>query len=183
MNISYNNDSEGFKKLAVLSFLAIALMFFGSLRTCAQSSNQNRLMLSVGALYEKGFDATISYEHETRYYNAWEFWTSYYIKYADDPLAGHITKNSFWHNYNTWHIGICYKPCIARGRNHHGNARIGLSGGSDLDKIIGGGHIGYEHSYALYGGWEFFFQVREDFILRGEDLFRTGVSLGFKIPL
>ena len=61
--------------------------------------------------------------------------------------------------------------------------RIGASGGSNLNDFVGGVHVGYEHSYALRGGWEFFFQVRTDVIIRGEDLFRTGVALGMKMPL
>ena len=35
------------------------------------SSNVNHLNFAVGALYERGLDATLSYEHETRYHHAW----------------------------------------------------------------------------------------------------------------
>lgn len=165
----------------------IALLFLLALcplSVCAQpGSNINHLQLSVGALYERGFDATLAYEHETKYHNAWEYFANGYIKYADDPDAGHITKDSFWNNYRAWLFGIAYKPCIVRHRNGHGNFRIGLMAGSDTKKFIGGGTVGYEHSYALRRGWEFFFQVKSDFIIRGEDLFRTGVALGLKAPL
>ena len=141
------------------------------------SSNVNHLNFAVGALYERGLDATLSYEHETRYHHAWEYFLNGYIKWADDPDAGHVTRQSFWHNYFTYNIGIAYKPCVVRGRNHHGNLRIGISGGSDTEKIIGAAHLGYEHTYALRNG------VKEDVVLRGEDLFRTGVALGVKLPL
>ncbi len=150
---------------------------------CKAQMNNNHLLLSAGALYERGFDATIAYEHSSKYHNAWEYFANYYIKYDDDPEAGHITKKSFWHNYNTWHVGIAYKPCVSRGRNHHGNVRIGASAGSDLDEFRGGIHVGYEHSYALRGGWELFFRVKEDVIIEAKDLFRTGVELGVKLPL
>jgi hypothetical protein len=164
-------------------FMALAMAFFavGSMR--AQSSNQNRLLLDVGALYESGCDATIAYEHENKYHHAWEYFATGYLKYATDPEAGHITKQSFWHNYNTWHVGIAYKPCVNRGRNHHGNARLGVSGGSNLHRFVGGIHVGYEHSYALKHGWEIFFQVKEDVVIKGEDLFRTGIAVGVKVPL
>ena len=138
------------------------------------SSNVNHLNFAVGALYERGLDATLSYEHETRYHHAWEYFLNGYIKWADDPDAGHVTRQSFWHNYFTYNIGIAYKPCVVRGRNHHGNLRIGISGGSDTEKIIGAAHLGYEHTYALRNGFQ---------VLRGEDLFRTGVALGVKLPL
>ena len=145
--------------------------------------NTNHLLLSAGALYERGLDATLAVEHTGRYHHAWEFFATAYVKYDEAPLAGHITKKSLWHNYNSWHAGIAYKPCVSRGRNHHGNLRLGGSGGSDLSKFLGGIHVGYEHSYALRSGWEVFFQAREDIMIGGGDLFRTGVSLGVKVPL
>lgn len=165
-------------------FFTFIIIAFTSLSAMAQdSSNDNHLMLSVGALYERGLDATIAYEHKTKYHNAWEYFANAYVKYEEDELAGHYTKDSFWNSYNTWVVGIAYKPCVTRGRNHHGNARLGFSGGSDTDKFIGGIHIGYEHTYALRGGFAFFFQVREDMMICAKDFFRTGVSLGVKVPL
>ena len=188
MNISYHilngNGIIDFRSKPFLQALCFLLaLFYTTSDIHAQSSNNNHLMFSVGALYERGFDTTLAYEHETKYHNAWEYFGTYYVKYEEDPSAGHITKDSFWNSYNTWHIGIVYKPCVSRGRNHHGNVRIGASGGSDLNKFKGGVHIGYEHSYALKHRWELFFQVKEDVIIKGEDLFRTGVAAGIKVPL
>ena len=177
-----NIGGGGFWRSPWPFLMAVAVLLSVSLR-CQAQVNNNHLLLSVGALYERGFDATVSYEHGGRYHHAWEYFASYYIKYADDPAAGHITKKSFWHNYNTWHVGIAYKPCVDRGRNHHGNLRLGASAGSDLDRFRGGIHVGYEHTYALKGGWELFFQVKEDVIIEAKDWFRTGVALGMKVPL
>ena len=111
----------------LMGVVVFALSFFAN-GTSAQSSNQNRLMLGCGALYERGFDATVAYEHETKYHHALEYFATGYLKYRDDPAAGHVTEKSFWDSYNTWHVGIAYKPCVSRGRNHHGNARLGVSG-------------------------------------------------------
>ena len=163
--------------------ICAVLLCCANVQSAQAQSNENHLQAAFGALYERGFDVTLSYEHETKYHNAWEYFANGYIKYDDDPVAGHITKESFWKNYRTWLLGIAYKPCVARGRNHHGNLRIGVMGGSDTDKLIGGGTVGYQHSYALRHGWELYFLVKSDVILRGEDLFRTGVELGFKVPL
>ena len=148
-------------KKAVL-FLIVAAMGM----TAHAQTNSNHLMMGVGMLYERGLDFATGY-----------------LQYDDDPDAGHVTKKSFWHNYNSWHLGIAYKPCVNRGRNHHGNLRIGASGGSDLHDFVGGVHVGYEHSYALRYGWQLFFQVKEDVVIRGEDLFRTGLAVGVKVPL
>jgi len=137
---------NGHSPRALLAALLVAVSVFCCMNAHAQSSNQNHVLLDVGALYEKGFDATIAYER-------------------------------------SWHVGIAYKPCVARGRNHHGNARIGVSGGSDTNEFVGGIHVGYEHTYALKGGWCLFFQVKEDVVIRGEDLFRTGIAIGVKVPL
>lgn len=95
----------------------------------------------------------------------------------------HICPESFWKNYRTWGIGIAYKPCLVRGRNHYGNLRIGASGGSDTDKFIAGIHAGYEHNLSLRHGWGLYIQVKCDLIVPDQkDLFRTGIVIGFKIP-
>ena len=161
-------------------FIVMSIMLVSTLQA---QTNDNHLLLSVGALYDRGQDATIAYEHGCKYHNAWEYFATGYVQYDDDPDAGHITKKSFWHNYNSWHLGIAYKPCITRGRNHHGNLRIGASGGSDTHDFVGGVHVGYEHTYALKNGWELFFQVKEDAIINSGIDWRTGVSLGCKLPL
>ena len=64
----------------------------------------------------------------------------------------------------------------------HGNLRLGGSLGSDRDKVLGGIHVGYEHSYALRKGWKLFWQAKCDLMIKGEDLFRTGIVIGVKIP-
>ena len=152
--------------------LLLAVSLFSLQGVYAQgSSNVNHLNLCVGALYERGLDATLSYEHETKYHHSWEYFANAYIQYDTDPEAGHITKESFWHNYFTYNLGIAYKPCVI------------ASLGSDTEKVIGAGHIGFEHSYDFRRGWSLFWQVKEDIVLRGEDLFRTGVTVGVKFPL
>lgn len=146
-------------------------------------SNANHLLVGGGISYKNGVDVTIGFEHTTSYHNAWEYFANGYVQYAKDPDTGTITNRSFFHNYHTWMFGAAYKPCVIRGRNHHGNIRLGAMAGSDTDKFVGGGTVGYEHSYCLHNDWEVFFQVKEDVVVRGEDLFRTGVSVGVKIPL
>ena len=123
--------------------LALILLFtlYGE-KVCAQSHGDH-LMLGLGASYPNGLEANLAYEHETEYHSAWEYFGSYYIKYEKDPEVGHITNETFWHNYNNWLIGVAYKPCVSRGRNHHGNFRIGGSAGSDLDKWLGAVNLGY----------------------------------------
>ena len=165
--------------------LILAIMALATVMTshAQYNANVNHAMFSLGASYERGLDATLSYEHKTKYHNAWEYFAMVYCKYEKDDVSGHYTKSSFWKSYNTWHIGAAYKPCTNRGKNHHGNLRVGASIGSDRDEVVGGVHVGYEHSYALKGGWELFYQIKEDIVFNGKDTFRTGVALGIKLPL
>ena len=106
-----------------------------------------------------------------------------YIKWNECASCGHVCPESFWNNYRSYGFGFAYKPCVARGRNHHGNMRIGASAGSDTDRFLGGIHLGYEQNYTLRHGWKLFWQVKTDVMIKGEDLFRTGIVLGVKLPV
>ncbi len=145
--------------------------------------NNDHIGIGVGLLYEKGLDATLSYEHETKYHNAWEYYANVYLKWDDCDDCGHICKDSFWNNYNTWMLGVAYKPAVHIGRNNVGRLRIGAQGGSDRHKFVGGGTIGYEHTYQLKGGMQLYWNVRSDIMARGKDLFKTGVGIGARFNL
>lgn len=72
-------------------------------------SHGNHIMVGIGGSYPQGVEATLAYEHETEYHNAWEYFATAYLKYKKDEEAGHVTSDSFWHNYNTWTVGAAYK--------------------------------------------------------------------------
>ena len=105
--------------------LSLIMVLSCTISSFAQS-HSDRLSLGVGALYERGLDATIAWEHETRHHNAWEYFINGYIKWDECASCGHICPDSFWNNYRTWGIGVAYKPCLVRGRNHYGNLRNSL---------------------------------------------------------
>ena len=163
--------------------ILMAMLFIVTLTSSHAQDGSNRISLSTGVLYERGLDLTLSYEHETKYHNAWEYFGNVYLKWDECASCGHVCPDSFWKNYRTYDFGIAYKPCVVRGRNNHGNVRIGASVGSDTDKVIGGIHVGYEHSYALRSGWQIFWQVKTDIMIKGLDTFRTGATLGIKYSL
>ena len=145
--------------------------------------NSDRLSLGIGCLYQNGLDLTLSYEHKGKYHHTWEIFANGYLKWDECESCGHICPESFWKNYRSYGVGVAYKPCVVRGRNHYGNVRIGASAGSDTHRFLGGIHFGYEHNYVLCGGWQLFCQVKTDLMIKGEDLFRTGIVLGIKLPL
>ena len=174
-----------FVKQSKLTFLLVAMFMVAT--TGYAQSHSNRISLGVGALYERGLDAILAWEHETKNHNAWEYFVNGYLKYEDDPIAGHITNDSFWKSYNTWGAGVAYKPCIVRGgirhgRNHYGALRLGGSVGSDCHEAVGWVNVGYEHNYALKNGWYLYWQLKTDLCINGKDLFRTGVTIGVKLP-
>ena len=113
--------------------LTILLCLMAFLQARADD-NSSRIGLGIGLLYENGLDATLSYEHETRYHHAWEYFGNVYLKWAECDDCGHICRDSFWHNYNTWTVGIAYKPEVHVGRNNAGRLRIGVLGGSDTNE-------------------------------------------------
>lgn len=165
------------KKIIVMLFMSVCLAasVFASDRT-------TRLGLSTGLLYERGWDATLSVERETRYHNVWEFLASAYLKWEECPSCSHVCPESFWKSYNSWNVGIAYKPMVYRSRNTVGRLRFGASLGSDTHEVIGLFHAGYEHDYVLRHGPVLFWQVRTDMVINGRDLFRTGAAIGIKFP-
>ena len=165
------------KRLLYTLLMAVAI----AVPSFAQSGS-NRMVVGLGALYERGLDATIGVEHETKHHNAWEFFANGYIKYSVDKEAGHITEKSCWQNYRTWGVGAAYKPCVYIGKNHYGCLRLGGSCGSDTEEVVGWAHVGYEQNFVLRRGWQVYLQVKSDVCINGRDIFRTGIVVGVKIP-
>jgi len=163
--------------------MMLAVCMIGMTAIANAQTFSNRIGLGVGALYERGFDATLSVEHETKNHNAWEYFAHYYIKYDQDQSVGHITNDSFWRNYRTWGLGFAYKPCVYRAKNSYGSLRLGGSAGSDTNEFMGWVHAGYEHNFVLRRGVHLFFQVKSDLCINGEDLFRTGGAIGIRLPV
>lgn len=163
------------------TFMLLALLLASV--SAHAGENQKRLGFAVGALYEDGLDATLSYECEGRNHNAWEFFANGYLQWTECKSCGHVCPDSFWRNYRTWGLGVAYKPCVARGRNWYSCLRLGLSGGSNTSRFLTGIHVGFEHDWVLPHQWQVFFQVKADCMIGAGDLFREGVALGVKVPL
>lgn len=157
-------------------------LIVGIVQSAFADDNRGRIMAGTGLLYENGWDLTVGYEHETSYHNAWEYFGNVYLKWDKCASCGHVCPESFWRNYNSWGLGAAYKPCVIRNRNNYGSFRFGASLGSDRHRVLGGIHAGYEHSFQFGKGWQLYWQVKSDLMIKGKDLFRTGVVIGVKIP-
>ena len=74
--------------------MAVALIATAS--TIKAQTNSDRISVGIGMLYERGLDMTLSYEHETKYHNAWEYFANGYIKWDECQSCGHVCPDSFW---------------------------------------------------------------------------------------
>lgn len=185
--------------------LYICLFLFCSLWALPINAQtfSNHIQLGVGVSYERGLEGNLAIEHETQYHNAWEYYINYFLKYEKEtgttknPDTGetysydHYTHSSFWRSYNTWELGVAYKPCVVRGKNYHGNLRFGAGLGSSIakdgdqalfDEFVGSLHVGYEQNYVLRHGWILYFQPKADCTINGKDLIHVGIDFGVKIP-
>lgn len=182
-NNSLGNNSRtvrgNFMKICLL-LIGIA---FGIGTSAFAGEREKRVNLGMGLLYENGMDVTLGYEIENAYHHAWELFANGYLQWKTCGDCGHICPDSFWRNYRSWNLGAAYKPCVSRGKNRYGSFRLGGSLGSDSHQVIGGIHAGYEHNYRLRGGWQLYWQVKSDLMINGNDLFRTGIVLGIKLPV
>ena len=155
--------------------IMIATVLLSTVLARAQD-NSNRIGVGVGAFYRPAASASLFWEHENRYHNAWEFFATGSLKLDDiDELGA---------NYRCWGVGAAWKPCVFRARNRYGSARIGVSLGAAPTDFLAGIHAGWQHSYALRSGWQFYWQAGVDVMLpRRDDLFRFGAGVGIKMPV
>ena len=153
--------------------LMIAVVLLSTVLVKAQD-NSNRIGVGLGGFYRPAASATLFWEHET--HNAWEFFASGSMKLDDIENLGT--------NYRCWGVGAAWKPCVYRARNRYGSARIGVSLGAAPTDFLAGIHAGWQHSYAMRSGWQFYWQAGVDVMLpKRNDLFRVGAGIGIKMPV
>ena len=73
--------------MRIFRTLTFTLAILMNLASHAQDSRS--VNLSAGLLYPNTLDATLSYEIETKYHNAWEFFANGAAKWKDCPSCGH----------------------------------------------------------------------------------------------
>ena len=69
------------KKRLAHTLLLIVICFMASMTPAIAQQNSDRISLGFGCLYERGLDVTLSYEYETKYHNAWEYFANVFIKW------------------------------------------------------------------------------------------------------
>ena len=66
------NEELGVRNWLVHTLLVV-ICFMASMTPAMAQQNSDRISLGFGCLYERGLDVTLSYEYETKYHNAWEY--------------------------------------------------------------------------------------------------------------
>ena len=159
--------------------LVLPLLAVMSIPLMAQD-NSNRIGLGVGMTYQTAGDATIFWEHETKYHNAWEVFTEGQMLLPDD--WNH--ESVIWDGGKRWGVGAAYKPCVYRARNKYGSFRLGVSLGAAPSDFQAALHVGWQQSYALKGGWQFYWQAGTFATLpKWGGLFHAGGGIGIKMPV
>ena len=118
-------------------FFMIAVVLLTTVMANAQD-NSNRIGVGFGAFYRPAASATLFWEHETHYHNAWEFFASGSMKLDD--------FENLETNYRCWGVGAAWKPCVYRARDRCGSARIGVGVGAARTDFLAGIHAGWQHS-------------------------------------
>ena len=144
--------------------------------SAAAQNNTDRIGAGIGASYPYAGGAVLFWEHEYTYHNAWEVFAEGQLQLQGEP--------GLWENGKRWGAGAAWKPCLWRARNHYGSARVGVSLGASPADFQACLQAGWQQSYALRGGWQFYWQAGADLMLpKWDGLFRIGGSVGIKMPV
>ena len=162
--------------------MVIVLMVVCTPRAAAGGGDKH-LGLQAGVLYPRIFNATLSYDVETKYHNAWEYYLDYSTQWADCKTCGKVCTESFWKTRYSFGGGIAYKPAVKRGKNNLGRFRMGLDLGTNTREFAMGIELGYEHVWSLRNGVQFVFQQKNELTFWGKPLLKNGVLLGVRVPL
>ena len=158
------------------------LIFVFALAACASAAlaqnNSDRIGLGLGAGYSPKTEAVLFWEHETSYHNAWEVFLTGTL--ALDNLGGDLWKD----NGKAWGAGAAWKPCVVRSRNSYGSLRLAATLGAAPVEFSASLLAGYQHSWALRGGWQLFWQGGVSLTLpRRGSLFGVSTGFGLKLPV
>lgn len=172
------NPMSGWKPF-LLTFIILACCT----PRAAAGVGDGHLGLQAGVLYPRIMNVTLSYDKETRYHNAWEFYVDYSTQWNDCETCGKVCKDSFWKSRYALGVGGAYKPAVRRGKNNVGRVRMGLDLGTNTRDFAMGIELGYEHVWAFRSGVQLVLQQKNEFTFWGKPFLKNGLLVGVRIPL
>ena len=163
------------------SYIVLSLMLLSSSFAMA-GENDSFFNTFAGFLFPSTIHASLGYEKELRYGNAYQLSADIGNRWEVDPVCGKVCKDSFWSNYY-WHGSFDYKKCIRRYKNANLRLFGGVQAGAVNRSFFFGINGGFEYNYALECGVMLSIQQLNQINFRRGDSFRNGLLVGFKIPL
>lgn len=163
-----------------IAFIALAILAL-PLRAVA-GENDQFIKVDGGFLFNSTLHASIGYEKELAYGNAYELLAEVGDRWEKDPVCGKVCRESFFNNYY-WDGAAIYKKCIKR----YKNSTLRLFGGSQFGafrrSFFFGITAGLEYNYVLPNGIHLSIQQKNQVNFRRGDDFRNGILVGIKIPI
>ena len=158
--------------------LTLVMAVTAFVATAGAQNNWDRVGFGIGGGYSPKAETVLFWEHETSYHNAWEVFLA--GAFSLDSIRGNVWND----NTKSWGAGAAWKPCMVRSRNNYGSLRLAAMLGAAPRDFSAGLIAGYQHSWALRGGWQLYWQGGVTLTLpkRG-DLFGVSTGVGVKMPV
>lgn len=163
-----------------IAIIAIAILSL-PMRAVA-GENDQFIKVDGGFLFNSTLHASLGYEKELAYGNAFELLAELGDRWERDPACGKVCRESFFNNYY-WDGAAVYKKCVKR----YKNATLRLFGGSQFGafrrSFFFGITAGFEYNYVLPCGIHLSVQQKNQVNFRRGDDFRNGILVGIKFPI
>lgn len=137
---------------------------------------------NAGFLFNSTLHASLGYERELAYGNAFELAAEAGNRWRRDPVCGKVCSEVFWKGYY-WDGSIAYKKCARRYKNGMLRIFVGAQCGAVTTRWFMGVNGGFEYDHALPSGIHLTVQQKNQINFIHGDSFRNGLTVGIKIPL
>lgn len=135
-------------------------------------NNETFLNMSLGYMFPRSCTATLALEHELLYQHGVEVFAEYSNGY---------TPNTFFAIQQVTG-GIAYKLPLIRSKNTMLRLRAGIECGSDMDKFVYGPELGFEYAFCLGSKVQMTLQQKNELNIGATRKFRSGFTVGLRIP-
>ncbi len=159
--------------LVIFSLLNVAVAFAGQ--------GDQYFSLNGGFLFNSTLNATLGYERELSYTDAFEVFAEAGNRWEKDPVCGKVCTESFWSNYY-WAGGVAYKKCLKRMKNSTFRLRLGPQMGAVNGNFFMALECGFEYNYVLPNRVQLTVTQKNQVGFLHGDTFRNGLLVGLKIP-
>lgn len=139
--------------------------------------------IQTGIMYPRIFNATLSYDLETNYHNAYEVYVDYFTQWDKCGTCDKVCMDSFWKRRYGLGIGAAYKPAIHRGHNQFGRLRLGADVGTNTRGFALGIEVGYEYVFSFQSGVQLVIQQKNEVTFWSKPTFKNGLLLGVRFPM